>query len=98
MSNIKEEKKEKVSTKVKESVKVAIKKKFDGVVVSDKQDKTVVVKVDSVKIHPKYKKRYTTSKKYKVHDEENKFKTDDKVSFVECRPLSKDKRWRVINK
>lgn len=75
----------------------AIKKKFNGVVVSDKNDKTIVVKVDSIKIHPKYKKRYTSSKKYKVHDEKNQFKVDDKVSFVECRPLSKDKRWRVIN-
>ncbi|MDA3839832.1 MAG: 30S ribosomal protein S17 [Patescibacteria group bacterium] len=78
--------------------KKTIKKKFNGVVVSDKQDKTIVVSVDTVKIHPKYKKRYTMSKKYKVHDEENKFKTDDKVSFVECRPLSRDKRWRVLSK
>jgi len=59
-------------------------------------DKTIVVKVDSVKIHPKYKKRYTMSKKYKVHDEKNKFKVDDKVIFIECRPLSKDKKWRVV--
>ena len=73
-----------------------IKKKFSGVVVSNKMDKTIVVKVDSVKIHPKYKKRYTVSKKYKVHDEKNKFKEGDKVDFTECRPLSKDKRWRVI--
>ncbi len=76
--------------------KTIIKKKFNGVVVSDKTDKTVTVRVDSVKVHPKYKKRYTVSKKYKVHDEKNKFKKDDKVSFVECRPLSKDKKWRVM--
>lgn len=76
----------------------AIKKKFSGVVVSDKADKTIVVRVDRTKVHPKYKKRYTSSKKYKVHDEKNEFKIDDKVSFVECRPLSKDKRWRVIKK
>ena len=82
----------------KQVEKKVIKKKFNGIVVSDKQDKTIVVSVDSVKIHPKYKKRYTLSKKYKVHDEENKFKVDDKVSFAECRPLSRDKRWRVINK
>ncbi|PLX20611.1 30S ribosomal protein S17 [Candidatus Parcubacteria bacterium] len=81
----------------KQVEKKAIKKKFDGVVVSDLQDKTIVVKVDSVKIHPKYKKRYTSSKKYKVHDEKNQYKVDDKVSFVECRPLSKDKKWRVIS-
>ena len=76
--------------------KEIIKKKFQGIVVSDKQDKTIVVKVDRVKIHPKYKKRFTVSKKYKVHDEKNQYKEDDKVTFIECRPLSKDKRWRVI--
>ena len=75
-----------------------IKRKFSGVVVSDKMDKTIVVRVESVKIHPKYKKRYTVSKKFKVHDEKNICKEGDKVSFAECRPLSKDKRWRVINK
>jgi small subunit ribosomal protein S17 len=73
-----------------------IKRRFNGIVVSDKMDKTITVKVDRVKVHPKYKKRYTVSKKYKVHDEKNKFKEGDKVTFVECRPLSKDKRWRVI--
>ncbi len=82
--------------KKSEKKKSVIKKKFGGIVVSDKMDKTIVVKVDRVKIHPKYKKRYTVSKKYKVHDEKNKFKEGDKVSFVECRPLSKDKRWRVL--
>jgi len=79
-----------------EAKKQTIKKKFSGVVVSDKMDKTIVVRVDRVKIHPKYKKRYTVSKKYKVHDAKNQFKEDDKVSFVECRPLSKGKKWRVI--
>lgn len=78
------------------SRKISIRKKFQGVVVSDKNDKTIVVNVDSVKIHPKYKKRFVSGKKYKVHDEKNQFKTGDKVVFEECRPLSKDKRWRVI--
>lgn len=73
-------------------------RKFVGEVVSDKMAKTIVVKVDSVKIHPKYHKRYTVSKKYKVHDETNQFKIGDKVVFVECRPLSRDKRWRVLSK
>lgn len=73
-----------------------ISKKFSGVVVSDKSDKTIVVKVETVKIHPKYKKRYTVSRKYKVHDEKNEFVTGDKVTFIECRPLSRDKRWRVV--
>lgn len=82
--------------KKQEEKKNVIKKKFHGIVVSDKMNKTIVVKVDRVKIHPKYKKRYTVSKKYKVHDEKEQFKIDDKVTFIECRPLSKDKRWRVI--
>lgn len=76
--------------------KIVIKKKFIGVVTSDKMDKTIVVRVERVKIHPKYHKRYKVSRKYKVHDEKNQFKINDKVTFVECRPLSKDKRWRVI--
>ncbi|MBT4277789.1 30S ribosomal protein S17 [Candidatus Falkowbacteria bacterium] len=76
--------------------KKTIKRTFSGVVTSDKMDKTIVVKIDRVKVHPKYKKRYTVSKSYKVHDEKNKFKTGSKVTFTECRPLSKDKRWRVI--
>ena len=83
-------------TKNSDNKKTVIKKRFNGVVVSDKMDKTIVVRVNSVKVHPKYKKRYTVSKKYKVHDELNKFKEGDKVVFVECRPLSKNKRWRVL--
>jgi len=73
-----------------------ISRKFSGVVVSAKSDKTIVVKVESVKIHPKYKKRYTVSRNYKVHDEKNSHKEGEKVFFVECRPLSRDKRWRVL--
>lgn len=71
-------------------------KKFNGVVVSDKNDKTIVVKVESVKVHPKYKKRYVVSRRYKVHDEKNEYKVGDKVIFIECRPLSRDKRWRTL--
>lgn len=74
-----------------------ISRTFTGIVVSDKNDKTIVVKVESVKKHPKYQKRYTVSRNYKVHDEKNQFHAGDKVSFVECRPLSRDKRWRVIS-
>ena len=84
-----------VAIEAKEA-RTIIRKKFSGVVVSDKSDKTIVVKVETVKIHPKYKKRYTVSRKYKVHDEKNEFRTGDKVTFVECRPLSRDKRWRVV--
>ena len=73
-----------------------IKRTFKGIVVSDKMDKTVVVRVDRVKLHPKYQKRYKVSKRYKVHDEKNECKSGDKVLFSECRPLSKEKRWRII--
>lgn len=76
--------------------KKIIKRKFAGVVVSDKMDKTIVVKVESVKVHPKYGKRYKVFKKYKVHDEKNQYKAGEKVAFVECRPLSREKRWRVM--
>jgi len=71
-------------------------KRFTGVVISAKGEKTAVVKVDSAKINQKYKKRYTVSKKYQVHDEKNSCKEGDKVTFIECRPLSKNKRWRII--
>jgi small subunit ribosomal protein S17 len=74
--------------------KTIIKKK--GVVVSDKMKKTVVVAVDSLKTHPKYKKKYISSKKYKAHDEEEKYKAGDAVEIVPCKPMSKDKRYKVI--
>lgn len=73
-----------------------IKRSFTGKVVSDKMDKTIVVLVTRIKVHPKYHKRYKVSKKYKVHDPENRFKVGDKVKFIECRPLSREKRWKVI--
>ncbi len=73
-------------------------RKLKGVVVSDKMDKTVVVEVKTMKVHPKYGKRYISSKKYKCHDEKNEILTGDKVTIVECRPISKDKTWRIIDK
>ena len=73
-----------------------IKKTLRGVVVSDKMDKTVVVKVDRYVKHPKYGKYYTISKKYKAHDENNVHKVGDKVMIVESRPLSKDKRFIIL--
>jgi small subunit ribosomal protein S17 len=72
------------------------KRKFVGIVTSDKMDKTISVQVITVKRNQKYKKTYFISKKYKVHDEKNQFKTGNKVEFIECRPLSKDKKWRVL--
>jgi len=72
------------------------KRVFSGIVVSDKMEKTIVVKVERIKLHKKYKKRYKVTKGYKVHDEKGEYKIGDKVKFIECRPLSKDKRWRVF--
>ncbi|MBU4369761.1 30S ribosomal protein S17 [Patescibacteria group bacterium] len=72
------------------------KKRFQGVVTSDKMDKTIVVMINRTKVHPIYKKRYQVSKKYKVHDQKNEAKIGDQVTFEECRPLSKDKKWRLI--
>lgn len=69
-----------------------------GVVVSDKMTKTVVVKVSSLKKHSKYKKYFKVSKKYKAHDEENQFHTGDEVLIKEIRPMSKEKRWTIVNK
>jgi len=69
-----------------------------GSVVSDKMEKTVVVEVTRLRVHPKYKKRYKVSKRYKAHDEKNEYKTGDKVIIQETRPRSKEKRWTVVKK
>ncbi|MBL7150103.1 MAG: 30S ribosomal protein S17 [Candidatus Pacebacteria bacterium] len=74
------------------------KKQITGAVVSNKMQKTVVVKVERIKEHPRYKKRYKVHKKYKAHDEKGECKVGDKVIIEECRPMSKEKRWRVIKK
>jgi len=71
-------------------------KKMTGLVTSAKMSKTIVAVVASVKKHPKYPKQYQVRKKYKVHDERGQFKEGDHVQFIACRPISKDKRWRVI--
>ncbi|MDF1504298.1 30S ribosomal protein S17 [Roseisolibacter sp. H3M3-2] len=67
-----------------------------GLVVSDKMQKTVVVQIDRRVPHPVYGKMVTRSKKFKAHDEENSAKVGDTVRIQETRPLSKDKRWRVV--
>ena len=67
-----------------------------GVVVSDKMDKTIVVKIVRTWQHPLYKKTMRSSKKYKAHDEQNAAKIGDKVLITETRPISKDKRWRLV--
>ena len=70
---------------------------LQGVVVSDKQDKTVVVKVERQVMHPVYRKFIKRSKKYAAHDENNQFKEGDIVSIVESKPYSKTKTWTVIS-
>ena len=68
----------------------------EGIVVSDKMDKTVVVLEETMRLHKIYKKRVKSSKKYKAHDEKNECGIGDRVQIMETRPLSKDKRWRVV--
>jgi small subunit ribosomal protein S17 len=72
------------------------KKVREGLVVGDKMDKTVVVAVETKKVHPLYKKGIRVTKRYKAHDENNACKIGDKVKIVETRPLSKEKNWRVM--
>lgn len=67
-----------------------------GTVISDKMDKTVVVKVERVVKHPVYKKIIKRSNKFKVHDEKNECSVGDKIKIIETRPLSKEKRWRLL--
>ena len=68
-----------------------------GVVVSDKMDKTIVVKVERLVRHPLVKKIMKRSKKYHVHDADNTCKIGDMVEIVECRPMSRTKTWRLLN-
>jgi small subunit ribosomal protein S17 len=74
------------------------KKKLQGIVVSDKMTKTVVVKVETIKEHPKYKRRFKSHKKFKAHDETQQYHVGDKVVIEESKPISKDKNWIVISK
>ncbi len=69
---------------------------LQGTVVSDKGDKTVVVRVERRFKHPLYKKTVRRSKKYHAHDEANALKVGDAVRIIECPPISKTKRWRVL--
>lgn len=73
-------------------------KKIDGIIVSDKMDKTVVVNVQRFVKHKKYGKYYKIDKKYKAHDENNEYKIGDKVTIGEIRPVSKDKNFKVLKK
>ena len=72
------------------------KKEFIGVVTSDKMMKTIVVAIETLKLHPLYKKYVKRVKKVKAHDEKNDAKIGDRVRVMECRPLSREKRWKLV--
>lgn len=72
-------------------------KTITGTVVSDKMEKTIVVAVETFETHPIYKKRFKKTTKFKAHDEKNECGIGDKVKIMETRPLSKDKRWRLVD-
>ena len=74
------------------------KRQLKGIIVSDKMTKTAVVSVVRLKKHPKYKKYFKVTKKFKAHDEKNEYHEGDRVVIEETRPMSKEKRWRVIGK
>jgi small subunit ribosomal protein S17 len=77
--------------------KVRQRKNRQGIVVSNRMDKTIVVQIDNKVMHPVYKKYVRKRVKYKVHDETNDARTGDTVLIEECRPLSRQKRWRLKN-
>lgn len=71
-------------------------RKLKGTIVSDKMKKTVVVKVDRLKLHSKYRKYFKMSTKFKAHDEKGEYKIGDEVVIQETKPISKEKRWNVV--
>jgi len=80
----------------KESIDIrGIRKRKIGVVISDKMDKTVVIRIERLVPHPVYKKYVKRRNNIKAHDEKNEYQIGDRVEIVETRPTSKDKRWRV---
>ena len=79
-----------------EAVERNLRKSRVGIVVSDNMEKTIVVAVEVKYKHPLYKKTVRVTNKYKVHDEENAARIGDTVEITETRPLSKDKRWRLV--
>jgi len=72
------------------------KKEFIGSVKSDKMDKTIVVSIETLTLHPLYKKYVKRLKKIKAHDEKNEAKIGDRVRVIECRPLSREKCWKLV--
>ena len=86
--------KEPVQSRVSRSVKAPI---FRGTVVSDRMEKTIVVSVETLKTHPKYRKKYRSTRRYQVHDPEKKHAVGETVEFRECPPVSRHKRHEVIS-
>ncbi|PIS17375.1 MAG: 30S ribosomal protein S17 [Candidatus Nealsonbacteria bacterium CG09_land_8_20_14_0_10_42_14] len=74
------------------------KRRLTGTIVSNKMSKTIVVRVERIKEHSKYRKRFKVHKNYKAHAPEGEFKVGEKVTIEECRPISRDKRWQVVKK
>lgn len=85
-----------MSNEITDDVQRGVRKERTGVVVSDVQNKTIVVRVDRLTKHAKYKKVIKVSKKYHAHDENGEAKAGDTVRIIETRPLSKLKRWRLV--
>ncbi len=75
-----------------------MKKQLTGKIISDKMQKTVVVEVERLKEDPKYKRKFKAHKKYKAHYDEGEYHIGEIVTIEECTPISKDKKWRIINK
>jgi len=75
-----------------------MKRNLQGIVVSDKMGKTRVVAVTRLKKHPRYHKYYKVTKNFKAHDEKNEYRTGDKVLIQETKPISKDKRWKIVER
>ncbi|MDP2704698.1 MAG: 30S ribosomal protein S17 [bacterium] len=73
-------------------------RKLTGKIISDKMTKTRVVEVSRLKKHPRYKKYVKTTNRFKAHDEKNEYKTGDEVIIQETKPMSKDKRWVIVEK
>lgn len=84
------------NSKAETQARTTRRKVRQGVVVGDKSDKTLVVRVERKMTHPLYQKVIRRSKKYHVHDEENTGQVGDLVRIMECRPLSRTKRWRLV--
>lgn len=79
-----------------DTTKPSIKRRLEGVVTSTAMDKTAVIRVGRVKVHPLYHKRFTTHAKYKAHDPKNEAAVGDTVIIEETRPLSRTKRWKIV--